>query len=173
MGVACKEGSLGLKAKFVVNLVESLHNSRDLTIDRQDSEHYRMDNTNCLVEFESELNSQTVLYEQIAIEKQVILGLDQCPLLENVEGPRVLQVSGQEVESPQKTDQKANKRKEIETDSIHSAQETKKARTEPSLPSQASSAKRGELSKKYEGGHLAITTSRGASPKALARARAT
>ena len=69
MGVACKEGSLGLKAKFVVNLVESLHNSRDLTIDRQDSEHYRMDNTNCLVEFESELNSQIVLHEQIALEK--------------------------------------------------------------------------------------------------------
>jgi hypothetical protein len=55
----------------VVNLVESLHNSRNLTIDRQDSEHYRMDNTNCLVEFESELNSQIVLHEQIALEKQV------------------------------------------------------------------------------------------------------
>jgi hypothetical protein len=61
-----------------------------LTIDRQDLEHYKMDNTNCLVEFESELNSQTVLHEQIALEKQVILGLAQCPLLENVEGPRVL-----------------------------------------------------------------------------------
>ena len=68
-GVACKEGSSGLKAKSVVNLVESLHNSGDLTIDRQDLEHYRMDNTNCLVEFESELNSQIVLHEQIVLEK--------------------------------------------------------------------------------------------------------
>ena len=58
-------------------------------------------------------------------------------------------------------------------DSVHSTQETKKARTKPSLPSQAPSAKRGELSRKYEGGHLAITASREASPKALARARAT
>ena len=55
--LCAKRGARGLKAKSVVNLVESLHNSRDLTIDRQDSEHYKMDNTNCLVEFESELNS--------------------------------------------------------------------------------------------------------------------
>ena len=76
------------------------------------------------------------------------MGLAQCPLLENVEGPRVLQVSGQKVVSPQKTDQKANKRKEIETDSIHSAQKTKKLELNHLLPSQAPSAKRGELSKK-------------------------
>ena len=53
--LCAKRGARGLKAKSVVNLVESLHNSRDLTSDRQDSDHYRMDNTNCLVNLEVSL----------------------------------------------------------------------------------------------------------------------